>query len=61
LQRKLQILDGEMCETTSYSSEDTAAMYAFYKPTQGPFVIVPSLLKDDKQADFSLTGKNPNL
>ena len=58
LERKLQILDNEWYIQTSYSSDDAAALYGFFKPTQGPFVIVPSLIKDDaKNIDFNLTGK----
>jgi calpain, invertebrate len=48
LERKLQILDNEWLLQTSYTSDDTAALYAFFKPTQGPFVIIPSMSKDDK-------------
>jgi len=57
LERKLQILDNEWSISTSYSSDDAAALYCFFKPTQGPFVIVPSMAKDDKLAEFTLTGK----
>lgn len=57
LERKLQILENEWFVQTSYTSDDAAALYQFFKPTQGPFVIVPSMSKDDKQADFTLTGK----
>lgn len=56
LERKLQILDNEWYIQTSYSSCDDAALYGFFKPTQGPFVIVPSLIKDDaKNVDFTMT------
>lgn len=33
LERKLQILDNEWLLQTSYTSDDTAALYAFFKPT----------------------------
>jgi len=32
-----------------------AALYDFYQPTQGPFIIVPSMAKEDIHADFTLT------
>jgi len=55
LERKLQILEKEWYEETSYTSDEAAAKYFFFKPTMGPFVIVPSMIKDDKQSDFTLT------
>jgi hypothetical protein len=57
LERKLQILDNEWSVSTSYTSDDAAALYCYFKPTQGPFVIVPSMANNDKQAEFTLTGK----
>jgi hypothetical protein len=38
-------------------NDDVAALYAFYQPTQGPFIIVPSIAKPEIQADFTLTSK----
>lgn len=32
-----------------------AALYAFYQPTQGPFIIVPSMAAKDIPSDFVLT------
>lgn len=32
-----------------------AALYAFYQPTQGPFIVVPSSAQDTLLADFQLT------
>jgi hypothetical protein len=55
LERKLQILPNEWYEETTYKSDDVAAHYNFYQPTQGPFTIVPSMAKDDVNADFTLT------
>ena len=60
LERKLQILPGEWYEESFYRSDDVAALYAFYQPTQGPFIIVPSMSKEDVTADFTLTS-NPNF
>ena len=33
LERKLQILPNEWYQETTYKSDDTAALYAFYQPT----------------------------
>ena len=57
LERKLQILEGEWHVESSYNSDEVAALYAFYQPTQGPFIIVPSMLKEDLQSDFQLRSK----
>lgn len=54
LERKLQILENEWRVETNYASDDAAALYKFFKPTQGPFVIVPSMSAPDKMADFDL-------
>ena len=32
-----------------------AALYAFYQPTQGPFIMIPSMSKEDIIAEFILT------
>lgn len=45
----------EWYRETEYKSDDVAAFYAFYQPTQGPFIVVPSMTKEDTQADFTLT------
>lgn len=57
LERKLQILNGEWNEESSFKNDDVAALYAFYQPTQGPFIIVPSMSKPDSTAEFRLTSK----
>ena len=62
LERKLQILPNEWYEETSYKSDDVAALYSFYQPTQGPFIVVPSMAKEEFQADFELKSKqNSNI
>lgn len=55
LERKLQILPNEWYQETRYISDDVSALYAFYQPTQGPFIIVPSVGSPDVQMAFSLT------
>jgi len=57
LERKLQILKGEWFEESYFKNDDVAALYAFYQPTQGPFIIVPSFAKEEITADFNLTSK----
>lgn len=54
LERKLQILNGEWYEESYFKDDEVAALYAFYQPTQGPFIIVPSFAKEDFQSDFLL-------
>lgn len=56
LERKLQILPNEWYEESFYRSDDVAAIYAFYQPTMGPFIIVPSMSKEEVTADFNLTS-----
>lgn len=55
LERKLQILPNEWFKETTYKSDDVAALYQFYQPTQGPFIVVPSMRDEDKQVPFELT------
>ena len=57
LERKLQILNGEWFEESYFKDDEVAALYAFYQPTQGPFIIVPSFAKEDYQSDFLLQSK----
>ena len=61
LERKLQILPNEWYEETTYKSDDVAAHYAFYQPTQGPFIVVPSTASDTFNADFELKSKSGQL
>lgn len=42
MERKLQILPSEWYQETWFQGDEHAALYAFYQPTQGPFIIVPS-------------------
>jgi len=38
-----------------------AALYFFWNPTEGPFIIIPSLAEEDKQSTFKMTifSNNP--
>jgi hypothetical protein len=46
LERKLQILPNEWYIETMYNNEDVAAIYSYWQPTQGPFLVVPSLVHE---------------
>jgi len=54
MERKLQVLNNEWNDETFYCSDEYAAMYSFYQPTQGPFIIVPSTTHQENFPDFSL-------
>jgi len=55
LERKLQIAPGEWYVESLYHSEDVAALYKFWHPVQGPFLLVPSLLHTGLQNEYTLT------
>jgi len=55
LERKLQILPNEWYIESQFKGEDVAATYSFWKPTKGPFLIVPSLDAPEIFAEFTLT------
>ena len=57
LQRKLQIGANEWFVESLYANDDIAALYAFYQPTQGPFIIVPSMSAKDVQSEYELKSK----
>jgi len=61
LERKLQILPNEWYIESQFKGEDVAAIYSFWKPTKGPFLIVPSLDSPEISADYTLTifSSNP--
>jgi len=51
----LQVAAGEWYEESYYCSDEVAALYSFYQPTQGPFIIVPSMQHKDVASEFTLT------
>jgi hypothetical protein len=57
MERKLQILPNEWYKESYYMSDEVAAFYAQFQPTEGPFIIVPSFAKLGFQSDFVLTSK----
>jgi hypothetical protein len=60
LERKLQILPNEWFKESMYKSEYVSCIYAYWKPTKGPFLIVPSLEIANYQAEYSLTVFSSN-
>lgn len=61
IERKLLIGSNEKFKQSTYFSEDVAALYFNYNPTEGPFIIIPSLDLPDKSANYRLTiySNNP--
>lgn len=57
LERKLQIYPKEFGEESSYGSDESAALYCFLQPTQGPYIIIPSLDKPEVASEFDLKSK----
>ena len=51
---------GEKFKESTYFSEDIGALYFHFNPTEGPFIIIPSLDQEDKSANYKLTS-NFNL
>ena len=43
IERKLSIKPQEKFKESTYYSEEIAALYFNFNPTEGPFIIVPSL------------------
>ena len=55
LERKLQVTPGEWYIESMYHNEDVAALYNFWHPVQGPFLIVPSLVHEGIISEYTLT------
>jgi len=60
LERKLQILPNEWYVESQFKSEDVASLYAYWKPTKGPFLMVPSLESPEVMAEYTLTVFSSN-
>lgn len=54
IERKLLIATNEKFKQSTYFSEDVAALYFHYNPTEGPFIIIPSLDFEEKLANYKL-------
>ena len=57
IERKLQILQGEKFRESTYFSDEVASLYFNWNPTEGPFVIIPSLDHEEKISNYRLTSK----
>ncbi len=57
IERKLQILHGEKFKESSYYSEEVSSLYFNWNPTEGPFIIIPSLDHEEKTSNYRLTSK----
>ncbi|CAD8158986.1 unnamed protein product [Paramecium octaurelia] len=55
IQRKLLIGSNEKFKQSTYFNEDVAALYFHFNPTEGPFIIIPSLDQEDRSANYKLT------
>jgi len=43
IERKLQVRTGEKFKECLYINDEIAALYFHFNPTEGPFIIIPSL------------------
>jgi len=61
IERKLNVLPNEKYLESTFLNEEVAALYFFWNPTEGPFIIIPCLEEEDKQASYKLTifSNNP--
>lgn len=56
IERKLQIHIGEKFKESTYFSDEVASLYFNWNPTEGPFIIIPSLDQEDKISNYRLTS-----
>ena len=56
LERKIKIHKNENFKESSYYSDEVACMFFKWHPTEGPFIIIPSMDTKDKQATFKISG-----
>jgi len=55
IERKLKVYNTERFTVSKFENEDVAALYFFWNPTQGPFIVVPCLEETNKETKYSLT------
>lgn len=56
IERKLQILNSEKFKESTYYSEEVSSLYFNWNPTEGPFIIIPSLDQEEKTPNYRLTS-----
>lgn len=54
LERKLQFIPGEWVNESGYYQEEYSCLYFKLEPTQGPFLVVPTLDEVEVQAGYTL-------
>lgn len=60
VERKLKVYNTERYTVSKFKSIDVAAMYFFWNPTQGPFIVVPCLEEENKETKYTLTFYSNN-
>lgn len=57
IERKLQIgkKASDKFKESTYSNDDVCALYFHWNPTEGPFILIPSLDAADKYCNYKLT------
>ena len=55
VERKLKVYNTERYTVSKFQSIDVAAMYFYWNPTQGPFIVVPCLEEENKETKYTLT------
>ena len=58
IERKLKVYSTERFTASKFQSEDVAALYFFWNPTEGPFIVVPCLEEEGKETKYTLTCNN---
>ena len=56
IERKLQIITGEKFKESSYASDEVASLFFKWNPTEGPFIVIPSLDQEYKLSSYRLTS-----
>ena len=57
IERKLTILPNEKYIESSFHNDEVSALYFFWNPTEGPFILIPCFEEEDKVAPYKLTSK----
>ena len=55
IERKLQIQYKEKFVETQYNNDEVSCVYFFKNPTQGPFIIIPSIENLEVEVKYSLS------
>ncbi|EGR31206.1 hypothetical protein IMG5_115920 [Ichthyophthirius multifiliis] len=55
IERKLFVGYAEKFKESFYKNDEVAALFFSWNPTEGPFIIIPSMNEEDKYAGYKLT------